>query len=117
VRLSFLLQSDTTVYAWNDEALAVSADLTSVFGGQIDLGGHGYFSGCVYIVLGDLGVFGDVFFGQSEKVLDALLRYALCVCVHFGFCLVDVQFLFSELVFSMSRCFVFDQVSIVGHAS
>jgi hypothetical protein len=93
-----------TVYAWNDEALAVSADLASVFGGQVDLGGHGDFSGCVHIVLGELWVFVDVFFGQSEKVLDALLRYAFCVCIHFAFCLVGVQFFFSELVFSMSRC-------------
>jgi hypothetical protein len=88
VGFSSLLQSDTAIYSWNDEALAVSADLMSVFSGQIDSGGHGDFSGCVYVVLGKLGVFFDVFFGQSEKGLDALPRYAFCVCVHFAFCLI-----------------------------
>jgi len=62
VRFSFLLHSDTTVYAWQDKTFTVFTDLASVFAGQTDSSGHGYFSGGVHVVLGELRVFVDVFF-------------------------------------------------------
>ncbi len=79
---SVLFCPDPAVDAWQDEALAVSADLTPVPSRQSNLCCHGYFSGGVDVLLRQFGLFVDAFHGQVEERLNALSRYALCGIVH-----------------------------------
>jgi hypothetical protein len=85
-----MLQSYPTVYSGQDKALAVFADLSSALGRQPDFGGHGYFSSCFDVPLGQIRVFMNRLFCQYEEYLYSLFCYLSCACIHSGSCPVSL---------------------------
>lgn len=80
--LSGLVYAYSAVDAGQDEGFTVFADLAFVLWGEFDFCGHGYFSCCVYVVLGEDWVLFVDLFCEGEERFDALGCYALGVAVH-----------------------------------
>ena len=82
MRFSSLFNSNTRIHSWQNEAFAVTTNLTSILCWQANFCCHGYLAGYINVMLRQIGVFMISFPRQKEKRLNTLPSYTLDSSVH-----------------------------------